>query len=376
MRIDSIRAYALAIPFNVAFKHASAERATTQTVWIEAAARDGAVGFGEGCPRDYVTAESLHSASLFLSAHTSDWLAAIHDVETLRVWADRHRRDVDANPSAWTAVELALLDLLGKKENKSVDALLGLPELSGRFRYTAVLGDAPLRQFEMQLNHYVQAGFREFKIKLAGETARDLAKVRALGGAGISPHAVRADANNLWRDADVAIRDLGALDFPFFALEEPLSAGDYAGMGRIASALNTNIILDESLLRVDQLEQIGEAAGRWIVNVRVSKMGGLLRSLELTRAARQRGVRVIVGAHVGETSLLTRAALTIANSARDILLAQEGAFGTHLLAGDVVDPPLMFGQGGILDVVELGGSINPGLGLALSRPLTHSKVLR
>ena len=70
---------------------------------------------------------------------------------------------------------------------------------------------------------------------------------------------------------------------------------------------------------------------------------------------------MIVGAHVGETSLLTRAALSVANAYRDILVAQEGAFGTHLLEHDVVDPPLMFGAGGVLDAAQL--PTGPGFGL-------------
>jgi L-alanine-DL-glutamate epimerase-like enolase superfamily enzyme len=367
MNLDSIDASALAIPFNAAFKHASAERASTQTLWVAARARDGAVGFGEGCPREYVTSESLVGAAAFVRAHVRDWLESIRDLGTLIDWADHHRGEIDANPAAWAAVELAILDLIGKTERKSVESLLGLPQIAGRFRYTAVLGDAAQRQFEAQLAHYLKAGFREFKIKLSGDHGRDLAKVRALAAAGVPAQAVRADANNLWRDAGVAIDGLKALDFPFFALEEPLSAGDREGMRRIALALDTRVILDESLLRADQLGQFGESADRWIVNVRVSKMGGLLRSLELAREARRQGLRIIVGAHVGETSVLTRAGLTVANGLRDVLVAQEGAFGTHLLARDVIDPPLMFGPGGILDADALGFASAPGFGLAVPR---------
>jgi L-alanine-DL-glutamate epimerase-like enolase superfamily enzyme len=145
-------------------------------------------------------------------------------------------------------------------------------------------------------------------------------------------------------------------------------------MHRLASALDTQIILDESLLRADQLDQLSDSADRWIVNLRVSKMGGLLRSLELVRELRRRGLRVILGAHVGETSLLTRAALTVAHSARDLLVAQEGAFGTHLLSTDVVEAPIMFGQGGILDATPLGMKTE-GFGLTVSRPVPHSTVL-
>jgi L-alanine-DL-glutamate epimerase-like enolase superfamily enzyme len=90
------------------------------------------------------------------------------------------------------------------------------------------------------------------------------------------------------------------------------------------------------------------------VNLRVSKMGGVLRALELLQALRERGIPVIVGAHVGESSVLTRAALTVAAAAGEHLLAQEGAFGTHLLQHDVADPPLMFGPGGVLSVVSAG----------------------
>ena len=363
MNLESIRASVLTIPFNVAFKHASAERSVSQTLWVDARTSDGMIGCGEGCPREYVTAESLQSACAFVAEHVNEWLKDVRDLDTLSGWVARHREEIDRNPAAWTAVELALLDLLGKTEGVSVEKLLGLPHLGGSFRYTAVVGDSSPRQFEAQLAHYVKAGFSDFKIKLSGDRTRDLAKVNALAALGLAPQAVRADANNLWADAAAAIGDLKALGFPFSAVEEPLRAGDYAGMRQIASALDTKIILDESLLRQDQLALMGEAADCYIVNLRVSKMGGLLRSLELVRELRRRGVPIVVGAHVGETSMLTRAALTVANSARDILIAQEGAFGTHLLAHDVIDPPLMFGGGGILDTGPLALDGAPGFGL-------------
>jgi hypothetical protein len=68
---------------------------------------------------------------------------------------------------------------------------------------------------------------------------------------------------------------------------------------------------------------------------------------------------LIVGAQVGETSLLTRVALSVAQASGDSLIAQEGAFGTHLLQHDVCTPPLMFGAGGTLDYQ----SGEPGWGL-------------
>ena len=367
MKLRSIGARRLDIPFNVAFRHAAAERSATQTLWVRARDASGAIGYGEACPREYVTSETLQTAEDFVRARTAEWLDGIRDVDGLRQWVSGHAAEIDAHPAAWAAVELALLDLSGQVEGKPVEALLGYPRLDGAFSYTAVIGDGETAQFEKQLAQYVKVGFRQFKIKLSGDAGRDAGKVRALSASGVQPEAVRADANNLWGDAAAAIAALEALRFPFFALEEPLKAADYAGMRRVAEALGTRIILDESLLRVAQLERLPGPAETWIANVRVSKQGGLLRSLEIAEAVRGRDMRLVVGAHVGETSLLTRAGLTVAHAARDVLVGQEGAFGTHLLARDVADPPIMFGPRGMLDASAVPAG-KPGLGLNITLP--------
>ncbi len=72
---------------------------------------------------------------------------------------------------------------------------------------------------------------------------------------------------------------------------------------------------------------------------------------------------MIVGAHVGETGILTRAALTLAQGAGDALIAQEGAFGTHLLSRDLCEPPLMFGDGDVLTVEDALDPAALGFGL-------------
>ena len=363
MRIDELRCRALCIPFRLSFSHASATREATQALWVEA--RSAAhTGYGEGCPREYVTGESAASAAAFVSQHAGGWREVIDGLPALREWGERHRALVDRHPAAWCAFELAVLDLIGRRESVPVEAVLGLPAPSGRFAYTAVIGDGPLEAFRAQLERYRQVGFRSFKIKLAGEHSRDQAKVEALRRAGMSGSEVRADANNLWRNAEEASAALRALSFRFAALEEPLAPGDYAGMARLGASLGVPIILDESLTRVAQLDALPGGPEAWIVNVRVSKMGGLLRALALVAAARQRGLRIVVGAHVGETSLLTRAALPVARAAADCLLAQEGAFGTHLLAHDAVAPTLTFGARGMLDADELGLAGRPGWGLS------------
>ena len=101
----------------------------------------------------------------------------------------------------------------------------------------------------------------------------------------------------------------------------------------------------------------------WTANIRASKMGRLLRALRFAQAASARQIPVIIGAHVGEASLLTRAALPVAKQAMSALLAQEGAFGTHLLAHDICQPPLMFVESGILRGNAGSVADRPGWGI-------------
>jgi L-alanine-DL-glutamate epimerase-like enolase superfamily enzyme len=179
---------------------------------------------------------------------------------------------------------------------------------------------------------------------------------------------LRADANNVWSDPSSCITALSALGNPFWAVEEPLARGDVHGMRRVANSLRVPVILDESLLSVQQLDAFSSDATNWIANIRVSKAGGILRAIDLAREAHTRGLGIIVGAHVGESSLLTRAALCVAQSVRPHVLAQEGAYGHLLLAHDLTTPSLCFGAGGQLDLNRGGIQRRSGMGLTLNAP--------
>jgi L-alanine-DL-glutamate epimerase-like enolase superfamily enzyme len=367
LRLDRFEFRELRIPFKMAFRHAAAERSATETAWIDAVTTDGAIGSGESCPRPYVTGETLASARAFVLRHQPSIRQSITGLDALRAWVSEHEAEIDANPAAWCAVELAILDLLGKHHTVPLEALLSLPPLvAQQFRYSAVLGDASATTFHAMAERYRLAGFTDFKVKLSGNVERDRDKMAVFDGWPGAAVRVRADANNLWLDADAAIAGLRAIGYPFTAIEEPIGANRYAELARVGDALDCAIVLDESFTRREQLALLSEPRSRWLINVRVSKMGGVLRSLAVINGARALGVGAIVGAQVGETSLLTRAALAVASAAGEALVAQEGAFGTFLLEHDVCDPPLMFGNAGVLDAARHPMLARPGLGVARS----------
>lgn len=348
-RLQQLNFHRLVIPFRIGFRHAQAERNSTASIWVRATTQAGVHGYGEGCPRQYVTGETLASAATFLHTHAPSVQREVTDIDTLRDWIRAHASLIDRNPAAWCALELALLEVFSKSNQQPVETLLGLPTLSGAFHYTAVIGDCDARTFSVLFENYLDLGIHDFKIKLGGDLRRDRDKRFILEGHAHHTLRVRADANNLWHNAQDAISYQRKLDYSFWALEEPLRAGDFAALTRVGSALDIPIILDESVTRIEQLHALRDSPQRWIANLRVSKMGGLLRSLAFAAQARALGIPLIVGAQVGESSLLTRAALSVVNTQRTSVIAQEGAFGTHLLVQDICTAPLMFGNDGVLN---------------------------
>jgi L-alanine-DL-glutamate epimerase-like enolase superfamily enzyme len=352
----------LVIPFTTRFKHASADRGETSSVIVTVTAADGTVGVGEGCPRPYVTGETVATALAFFAGQRAA-VATLTTTEALARFVAAHSAELDSAPAAWCAIELALLDLFGQTARAPLESVLGLPPLAGAFQYSAVLGDMAPEAFAAMAQRYHAMGLADFKVKLSGDAGRDRAKLAALAALDGRVR-VRADANNLWADADVAAAYIAGLDAPLFAIEEPLApAGRLEDLARLSDTLALPIVVDESVATAAAVTALPGDRRRWIVNLRVSKMGGLLRSLAVVAAARAAGVGVIVGAQVGETSRLTRAGLTVAHAAADRLVAQEGGFGTLLLTHDVCDPPLMFGAGGRLAVGDHPRLLAAGLGI-------------
>lgn len=361
MRIDRLLMTPLEIAFKTTFKHASAERTRAASVWVEAGS--GALsGHGEGCPREYVTGESVNGAIRWFESHRADIIAKVSDLESLRAWVDRHGAEIDHDPAAWCAIELALLDLFGRAAGEPMESMLSLPDLAESYQYSAVIGDGSEEAFRQQMQKYVKAGFRDFKIKLSGVLERDQEKLAYLTSTGLALR-IRADANNLWDASADAIEHIERLGNPFWAIEEPLTPRDFAGLAQMAAALGVRIILDESLTGLQDMRHIAGTPGLWVLNLRVSKLGGLIRSLRVLEEARRSGISTVVGAHVGETSVLTRAGLALATAAGEALLAMEGAFGTHLLERDMCEPPLMFGAAGVLRPEDWKLSSTAGSGL-------------
>jgi L-alanine-DL-glutamate epimerase-like enolase superfamily enzyme/pimeloyl-ACP methyl ester carboxylesterase len=361
----------LRVPLKMTFRQASATRSHGESLWVEAS-RGEHRGYGEGCPRSYVTGETRASCKEWLGI----WHKAIQSncvsLDALRVWLAENTSAVDASPSAWCAIECALLDLFARESGQSVEAMLGLAPPGGPHVYSAVLGDDEPWKTRFLIDQYCILGLTDFKVKLGGDLEVDRQKLCNIAELtawhGVTVHRVRVDANNLWSDTPIRALDyLRALDFDLFGVEEPVKPRDVEFHSRISVGLGVPIILDESLCTVADLERYDGVPGRFIANLKVSRVGGVLRGLRLVEALRARSWPIIIGAHAGETSVLTRAAMLLAAAAGDLLAAQEGAFGSRLIEREPVSPSLKWGRGGLLNLQNTYAEVTTE-GLQLTAP--------
>jgi L-alanine-DL-glutamate epimerase-like enolase superfamily enzyme/pimeloyl-ACP methyl ester carboxylesterase len=293
-------------------------------------------------------------------------------VDALRVWLAENAASVDASPSVWCAVECALLDLFARERGQSVEALLGLAPPGGPHVYSAVLGNDEPWKTRFLIDQYCILGLTDFKVKLEGDLEVDRQKLRSIAELtawhGVTGHRVRVDANNLWAETpDRALDYLRALDCDLFGVEEPVKPRDVELHSRISVSLGVPVILDESLCTLADLERYDGVPGRFMANLKVSRVGGVLRGLRLVEALRARGWPIIIGAHVGETSVLTRAAMLVAAAAGDRLAAQEGAFGSRLVEREPASPSLKWGRRGVLDLRQPYAEVTTE-GLQLTAP--------
>ena len=344
--------------FRAPFENASAAGKDGGSIIVHVEDSEGNIGLGEGRPGGAPADETMQTALAFLHRRRHA-LASLNDPQDLANWIMRNADEIDANPSAFCAAELALLDLFARQAGQTVETVFVAPPLTGPLTVSAVYDSGSFLKFRSQASAFQRKGLTEAKLKLRGDARSDARRAALLAQRG----RLRLDAGNLWADADTAVSNLKSLAKYAWAVEEPVGRFDWAAMKDVSDRLGLAIIVDTSFTHQADLERM-PAGDAFIPNFRVSKLGGLMRSVSALRVALDQRRRVIVGAQAGETSILARAGLLLATGAGDKLAAYEGGYGTHLLRQDIVDPSLTFGEGGKLSP-SAGLLERPGLGLQL-----------
>ena len=215
-----IESKGLFLSLRTTFKQASATRNIGESIWCEVS-RGPHRGFGEGCPRKYVTNETIESGLKWIREKKHTIITNCFSLASLKEWIQENSQLIDRHPAAFCAIETALLDLFAKEKSQSVEALLGLTAPKRTYTYTAVLGDSTPDKFKSLLQRYLALGFQDFKVKASGNLVEDKHKLTMIHQ--FSNYRIRLDANNYWKgQSELAINYLADLRQLLFAVEEPI----------------------------------------------------------------------------------------------------------------------------------------------------------
>ncbi len=207
-------------------------------VELEVEGRDGLVGVGEAAPLEAYDGVPLDAVLAALRAYVPV-LEAGDDVRGDHLY-DRCREIVDL-PQALAAVDMALWDLVGKRREQPISALM-TDAVAPRVRVNASIGAVDRGRAAAAAAEAAAAGYGCVKLKVGiGDDAGRVAAVRAAAGPQM---ALRLDANGAW-DVEQAVRTIAALSPAGLELvEEPVHGID--AMRAVRERTAVRVALDET----------------------------------------------------------------------------------------------------------------------------------
>jgi L-alanine-DL-glutamate epimerase-like enolase superfamily enzyme len=274
MKIKRIRAYQVDLPlFEGSYKWSGGKSVSVfDSTVVEIETDTGVIGYGEVCPL----------GPFYLPAYANGVRAGIvelgrHLIGENPIELQKLNRLMDAalkgHAYVKSGIDMACWDILGKVTNQPVCTLMG-----GRYGdsvnlYRAISQEAP-EAMANKVAGYRAEGYKRFQLKVGGDAAVDIARIQAVAAKLQPGDRLVADANTGWLMHDAmrvvkAVKDVDVyIEQPCLSYEECLS---------IRRHTNNPFILDEVIDSVDVLMKGNADLAMDVVNLKISKFGGLTK---------------------------------------------------------------------------------------------------
>lgn len=236
----------------------------------------GLVGYGEVCPLGpfYLPAyaDGVRAGLRELAPHLLG-----HDPRALAALNERMDAALKGHPYVKSGIDIACWDILGQASGMPVCLLLG-----GRFGdavqlYRAISQEAP-EAMAARVAGYRAEGYTRFQLKVGGDPDVDITRIREVRAQLQPTDRLVADANTGWTQHEAirvarAVRDLDVY------IEQPCLA--YDACLTVRRQIDQPFVLDESVDGIDMLLRAHGDRAMDVVNLKISKLGGLTRTRQL-----------------------------------------------------------------------------------------------
>jgi len=306
MIISQVSLYHLRMRLQNPFETSFGRTQERECILIEAQG-EGLVGYGE-CVADRdpgysyeTTGTAWHVLQDFLVPEILNKdLQSAEDVQ-------RRTAHVRGHPMAKAGLEMVYWDLIGKRENRNLQELIG-----GKGDRVQVGVSIGIQESAYTLvnvvGDYLDQGYGRVKIKI--KPGRDLSDTSAVRDA-FPDLRLQVDANSAY-DLDSA-GDLLPLDkLNLLMIEQPLAEDDLWDHSRLQANFNTPICLDESIISVRHARQAIDMKACRIVNIKAGRVGGISQAIAIHDLCYAEGVPVWCGGML-ETGVGRAANLALAS---------------------------------------------------------------
>jgi len=305
-------------------------------------------GIGSANPTD-VTHETRGSIEEFLTRAQKKLVGTEEqDLDKLHTRLDSI---ADGNTAAKAAVDIAVFDLLSKREAKPLYEFLGGDRKKILTDITIGIESKEVT-VQKAVKHY-KAGFRALKIKVGLDLDGDIARVAAVRDAVGPKVEIRVDANQGYtvQQAITFCEEMNTLGV--VVVEQPVKAEDLAGLKKVTQASDVPVMADECVKSVLDARRVAREGIADMMNIKLMKCAGVNNAVIINKFAEAANMLTMVGC-MGEIQLSIAAGLHFALSSENVRFAD---LDSHF---NIVDDPtsgLRFEDGYL---IPPGG---PGLGI-------------
>ncbi|MFW6146831.1 MAG: mandelate racemase/muconate lactonizing enzyme family protein [Thermodesulfobacteriota bacterium] len=332
MKVKTIKIRHYARSFTFEFHSTQTFRRKANSIILELKFDNGISGWGESIPMKYITGETSPTVIEAIREYFSPVLLSRSifepdDIEALlgeleEACLKNHKPYYN---TALGAVDIALFDALGKQQDVPVINLFP-PIVRDKALYSISIPFLPLQKIQDLFYRLPEKKVREIKVlvgKNEQENVERVSFVRALFGDSVD---IRLENNGIWT-LDQAIANLERIKkFNISAVEQPLAKHDIQGLHNLRKASGIPIIADESICSLTDAEHLIEQGACDIMNIKISKCGGLLKSKRIAQLAQSHNVSCQMGAHVGETEILRSAGKAFALTTPNLRFFEGASF--------------------------------------------------
>ena len=361
MRIARIRLFLLRQSLLHTFETSSHRKSRIEHILVEMADQDGRTGWGEiASPSDpYFGAETTVTAWEIATRYLVPALLGREGDEPAELESAWSR--IRGHEFAKAGFSGAIWDLYSRSHGVPLSAALGgtrVEVVAGVSLGIEPSIDDLLAQVALQR----AAGYGRVKLKIA--PGWDVEPVRAVRAAHPDLD-LHVDANGAYPDEDASTRMFEVLDREGLTMiEQPFDPRDLVAHSRLQARLATDVCLDESVVALGDLHTMLRLQAGRVLNIKVSRMGGLSVARAAHDIALDAGVPVWCGG-MHEFGI-GRAANVAISSLPGFLLPSDVSGSDKYYASDIIDPP----------VLAVGGRVQVPRGPGIGREVLVERIER